>query len=217
MLLQQLRDSWHPGRRAQRVDSWRLAGACAVGAAACLACFAALEARIAEVADTRYAGVALTPLDLRVGYTASEAATLLAAYGHSGRLTYLALEALDSALYLNCYRALFLVLLNRATAVLAREAPAWSRSPLRAFSQAPLLVAALDLLENAGQVALTLAFDASNGAAAHASYWPALVAAASAANFAKWTLLRLVVPLMVLLFLAAAAVARSGRTHVHVQ
>jgi hypothetical protein len=214
-MLQQLRHSWHPGRRAQRVDSWQLAGACAVGAAACLACFAALEAHIAKVADSRYAGVSLTPLDLRVGYTAPEAATLLHAYGHSGRVTYLALECVDTALYLTCYRALFLVLLNRATAVLARKAPAWSLASLRAFAQAPHLVAALDALENAGHVALTLAFDASNGAAAHAAYWPALVAAASAANFAKWMLLRLVVPLMVLLFLAAAAVARSGRTHVH--
>ena len=116
-------------------------------------------------------------------------ATLLGAYGHEGRLQYLAVEALDVSLYHTSYRALFLVLLNRVTAVLA--AAQW----------------ALDGLEDVGQVALTLACDVG---ATGAPWWPALTAASSAFNVAKWTCVRTFSPLALLMCIAAAATSLRG-------
>ena len=210
--LSQLRASFSPAS-ALEVDSLPLAAAAFVGTAASLAGFGVLSGEIAAAASAGgFTGdpASLTFLDLHFGYSPQEAASLLQSYTHDGRLRYLAVEALDVSLYHTSYRALFLVLLNRATAALAAApaCPAQARDAVRRLALIPLLVAALDGAEDAGQVALTLACDA--GADATAPWWAALTAAAAAANMAKWTCVRVFSPLAALLFIAAAATRLQG-------
>jgi hypothetical protein len=211
-VLSQLRASFSPAS-ALGVDSLPLAAAAFVGTAASLAGFGVLSGEIAAAASAGgFTGdpASLLFLDLHFGYSPQEAASLLQAYTHEGRLRYLAVEALDVSLYHTSYRALFLVLLNRATAALAGSpsCPAQARDAVRRLALIPLLVAALDGAEDAGQVALTLACDA--GADAAAPWWPALTVAAAAANMAKWTCVRFFSPLAALLFIAAAATRLQG-------
>lgn len=153
----QLADSVKIGPAAAEVDSWALAGAGFVGVALSLASFNALAAgpiAASAAAAGTPADASLLFLDLHFSYDAAETARLLGAYGHGGRLAYLAVEALDVALYHTAYRALFLVLLNRATAAVAGSplCPEPARAPLRALAQAPIVVAALDGLEDCFQV-----------------------------------------------------------------
>ena len=209
--LAQLRASLSPAT-ALSVDSLPLAAASFVGVAGSLFSFNVLAGGIAaSAAAGGFAGdpAALLLPDLHFGYAPDEVATLLGAYGHEGRLQYLAVEALDVSLYHTSYRALFLVLLNRVTAVLAAAqwVPEGLRGPLRASARAPLLVAALDGLEDVGQVALTLACDVG---ATGAPWWPALTAASSAFNVAKWTCVRTFSPLALLMCIAAAATSLRG-------
>ena len=209
--LAQLRASVSPST-ALSVDSLPLAAAAFVGVAGSITAFGVLSDGIAaSAAAGGFAGdpSALLFPDLHFGYSPSEAATLLESYTHEGRMRYLAVEALDVSLYHTSYRALFLVLLNRATAVLAAAdwVPEAARKPLRAAARAPLLVAALDGLEDVGQVALTLACDAG---ATGAPWWPALTAAAAACNVAKWTCVRTFSPLALLIFIAAGATSLRG-------
>ena len=205
--LSQLRATFSPAS-ALSVDSLPLAAAAFVGTAASLAAFGALSGDIAAAAAA--GGFTGDPASLLFLDSPQEAASLLQAYTHDGRMRYLAVEALDVSLYHTSYRALFVVLLNRATAALAAApaCPAGARDAVRRLALLPLLVAALDGAEDAGQVALTLACDA--GAYAAAPWWPALTAAAAAANMAKWTCVRVFSPIAALLFLAAAATRVQG-------
>ena len=208
-LLAQLRASrsWSD---APLVDAWALAGAAAGAAAGGMACLVALETGIAAAAYARDAA-GLTVFDRRNGYTAAEAAAVLRAWGPRGRLAYLAIEAVDTFVYLVAYRAAALVLLNRARGALAAASPPWLRAAMRMFARAPLLVAALDTAENVGQSALTLAYHVSGGGVARAPWWRALVAASSAANVAKWLAARILAPPMAVVCIAGAATALRSK------
>jgi hypothetical protein len=63
-------------------------------------------------------------------------------------------------------------------------------------------------------VTLTVAFDATDGAAAAAVWWPSAVAVASAFNVAKWTLVRAGTAIAGALTVAVAADAIKGKPHI---
>ncbi|KAL4452047.1 hypothetical protein ABPG75_007709 [Micractinium tetrahymenae] len=114
------------------VQSWALAVACFLAAAASIATFNLLAGQIAAAAAAGgFQGDAATLelLDVRGGYSPADVAATMAAWGPRGRALYLLVEAVDVVVYFTAYRGLMLVLTNRLSAAVARQWPAlgWTR------------------------------------------------------------------------------------------
>jgi len=137
--------------------------------------------------------------DLRNGYTSSEVAKTLSAWGHQGRLLYVLIEAIDVTFYCRGYRALFLVVCNRVmdyfcSLFLANKKHKYANN-LRYFALFPIILSFVDHMEDFFQVAMTLSFDMCKSESAQSKltetmWWPALVQCASFVNKFKWGLVR---------------------------
>ncbi|GLC50737.1 hypothetical protein PLESTB_000426500 [Pleodorina starrii] len=192
-----------------RVRSWRLLRACAAVAVLTGLAFLWLGSAITAAAvEGGWTGpaAALQAFDKRFGYSLADVNTALAAWGVRGRALYLAWEALDVLFFIPSLLGIDLVIFNRlgealvgATAAAgagaaaggSRRAAQLARVVRGVLVRLPLLMAAVDLLEDAGQVALTVWFGTaaaaeSAGAGAPGWEWEAAVVAASAVNRVKW-------------------------------
>ncbi|KAL4437550.1 hypothetical protein ABPG77_003531 [Micractinium sp. CCAP 211/92] len=198
---------------AENVQSWGLALACFLAAAASITTFNLLAGQIgAAAAAGGFQGDAATLelLDVRGGYSPADVAATMAAWRPKGRTLYLLVEAIDATIYFTAYRGLFLILFNRSSAAVARRWPAlgWTRRS----AVLPYIVAGTDLLEDALQVSATLAYSAAPSAAAtSAPAWSALVGAASTVSQLKWALVPPISGFLVLL--AGGALAATLRPH----
>jgi hypothetical protein len=70
----------------------------------------------------------------------------------------------------------------------------------------PIILALIDFSEDIGQIALTIFYGVTNGAAAQSYWWPALVRMSSTINIIKWSTVR-VGSLAVAVMLLAIAIS----------
>ena len=161
--------------------------ACGV-AAATLAHLGSAIAAVSRAQGFAGSGATLQVFDVRMGYSAADAAATLRAWGPRGVSLYCLAQAVDTAVYVRAYRAAAVVACNALAASAARRAPALRPRLTATLSRTPLLIAALDRGENAAQVAFTAWHELSSGSApdAHPRAWAALTGVASALNVAKW-------------------------------
>ncbi|KAK9909577.1 hypothetical protein WJX75_004376 [Coccomyxa subellipsoidea] len=144
----------------------------------------------------------LSFLDLHDGYSPDEARALLTAWGPYGRRLYFLVEGIDCTLYHAGYRGFLVVVANQLARGLKSKWPPAGNLALLAVL--PVLLAAIDFLEDAGQVAMVFAYEKSIPEEA----WGALVGAASFVNQSKWVLCRCTVTSLVV-----EAVALFGLTY----
>jgi hypothetical protein len=190
-----------------KIRSWRLLAVCVVLDICCFGMFKFLQDQMLEAArKAGYKGAAedLLVFDLRVGYTPSEARQLLSDWGTAGAGMYIVCEAVDYLLHMPCFGCVLLVLMNRLGPMAARKT---GLAVLRKSYLWVLLALALDVLENALQLLLVLAF-LQQPKLTSSSWWEAAALAGSAVNVAKWWSAR--IGGLFSLLLAAAALSPSS-------
>jgi hypothetical protein len=111
--------------------------------------------------------------DARIGYTPAEAAGTLSTWGTIGRLLYLVIEGIDTFAFIGLFRALQIRVYRTYLGGMD-----WVNL-LPIFS----LTAYSDLLENAGQVLMTMLYEAHMGSM---PWFPLVARVASGANIVKW-------------------------------
>ena len=136
--------------------------------------------------------------DLRNGYSASEVEKTLTAWGRGGRWAYLLIELIDVTFYHSGYRLAFLVLYNKITQTLGKLVGENIGSAIVKLGYFPILLAILDMTEDAFQVAMTLLFDFSSAAGAKGGLFNALAFCASTMNQIKWKAVSVGAPLFAL-------------------
>jgi hypothetical protein len=109
------------------------------------------------------------------------------AWGHTGRLKYLIIEAIDLIFYHNAYRLAFLVIINRLMDAFINEFPKYSW--LVWLGLVPVILSRIDVLEDAFQVLITLFSDADPNFFS-TSYFAPMVRISSVINQTKWIVVR---------------------------
>ena len=135
------------------VDSWPYAALCFAAALSSLAAFSVIgQAMVASAIQGGYTGdpSQLSFLDLHDGYSPDEARALLTAWGPYGRRLYFLVEGIDCTLYHAGYRGFLVVVANQLARGLKSKWPPAGNLALLAVL--PVLLAAIDFLEDAGQV-----------------------------------------------------------------
>lgn len=136
--------------------------------------------------------------DLRNGYSASEVEKTLTAWGRGGRWAYLLIELIDVTFYHSGYRLAFLVLYNKITQALGKLVGENIGSAIVKLGYFPILIAVLDMTEDAFQVAMTLLFDLASAEGARGGLFNALAFCASTMNQIKWKAVSVGAPLFAL-------------------
>jgi hypothetical protein len=154
-------------------------------------------------------------LDLRFGYSPRTVSTLLSSWGHSGRMKYLVIEAIDTLFYCPGYRAAFVVLLNFILGRFVENYPSFVS--LRWSALLPVVLANIDFWEDAGQITLTVLYDRLGPQISDTLQWRVLVNLSSIVNRIKWLTVRtgmtavLVIVVLTLLSEAARFLSNAPR------
>lgn len=174
-------------RKTLEVKSIKIAAVSFIITALSLVSFQVISQQIVSSASTN--GFTGNPgdlliFDLRNGYTTIDATNLLGHWGRTGRLLYLAIEAIDVTLYHTGYRTLFLVVLNNLTTEFVMRFPklAW----FRWAALFPIFLSLVDFFEDMGQIAMTILYQLTDGSVATSFMWPYLVKMSSLINVEKW-------------------------------
>ena len=135
------------------VASWPYAVVCFAAAMSSLAAFSVIgQAMVGSAVQGGFTGdpSQLSFLDLHDGYSPDEARALLTAWGPYGRRLYLLVEGIDCTVYHAGYRGFLVVIANQLARGLKTKWPPAGKLVL--LAALPVLLAAIDFLEDAGQV-----------------------------------------------------------------
>jgi hypothetical protein len=126
----------------------------------------------------------MTALDLRTGYTVSEADIFMNTIGTFGRRLFILVECIDLTTYMTGYRALFLIVFNVLATLLTNTSFAY----IRRFSYIVPLIVASDILETIGHIALAMTYTKKS---INDAVWTHICSFSSFFNIIKWFLINI--------------------------
>jgi hypothetical protein len=170
--------------------------------------------------DEKNASQDLQILDLRNGYSAKEAATLLATWGPNGRLAYIGIEVLDMTFYMVGYRLFGVVFLNRCVSAVLHAFPSLGVKKYLPYApRLPLYLSKIDLLENVLQCCAVVLFQNMSKTMDLASIsenpnFIRLIKISSTVNMLKWLFLKLSLGCVLCLFTISrvGSISKKGQS-----